>query len=68
MSVNAVSLFICSVPQQLLENRIIRRDIEKVLDGLVNIYEGKRIYSDDMPRELKAAIMRKIAIYTALSI
>jgi len=57
------SRIFCSVPKQLLENNIIRRDIERVLDGLGKIKgedEEEYFPPEEMPRRLKAAIMRRL--------
>lgn len=45
------SKIFCSVPKQLSENKIIKRDIEKVLAGL-------EVVPEDMPRSIKAAISK----------
>jgi hypothetical protein len=54
----------CSVPNQLLDNKIIRKDIERVLDGLGKIRVkkagGKYAPPDNLPRRVKAAIMRRM--------
>ncbi|MQY58157.1 MAG: hypothetical protein GH144_00920 [Clostridia bacterium] len=52
----------CSVPGQLLDNRLIRKDMEKVLDGLGEIrkkVKGKYVPPDELPLKVKAAIMRR---------
>lgn len=56
------SRIFCSVPDLLIENPIIRKDIEKVLDGLGKVtrkVRGKPVPPDEMPRKLKAAIMKR---------
>lgn len=56
------SRIFCSVPSVLLENPIIRKDIERVLDGLGKVTRkgrGKLVPPDEMPRRLKAAIMKR---------
>ena len=56
------SKIFCSVPNQLLDNKVIRKDIEKVLDGLGKIrkkVKGKYVPPDEMPLKLKAAVMRR---------
>ena len=52
----------CSVPKQLLDNRFIRKDMEKVLDGLGKVrkrVKGKYVPPDELPLKVKAAIMRR---------
>ena len=52
----------CSVPKKLLDNRVIRKDIERVLDGLGKVrkkVKGKYIPPDELPLKVKAAIMRR---------
>lgn len=56
------SKIFCSVPKQLYENKIIRKDIERVLDGLGKIkkkVKGKYVPPEELPRKLKAAIMKR---------
>ena len=56
------SRIFCSVPRVLLENTIIRKDIERVLDGLGRVTKkvgGKVVPPDEMPRKLKVAIMKR---------
>jgi hypothetical protein len=56
------SRIFCSVPGVLLENTIIRKDIERVLDGLGRVTKkvgGKVVPPDEMPRKLKAAITKR---------
>lgn len=56
------SRIFCSVPSALIENAIIRKDIERVLDGLGKVKKkrgGKPVPPDEMPRKLKAAIMKR---------
>jgi NAD-dependent SIR2 family protein deacetylase len=56
------SRIFCSVPGVLLENKIIRKDIERVLDGLGKVTKkvgGKVVPPDEMPRKLKVAIMKR---------
>jgi len=52
----------CSVPKQFLDNKVIRKDIEKVLDGLGKVrrrVKGKYVPPDELPLKVKAAIMRR---------
>lgn len=52
----------CSVPKKLLDNRVIRKDMEKVLDGLGKVrkkVKGKYVPPDELPLKVKAAIMRR---------
>ena len=52
----------CSVPKKLLDNRIIRKDIERALDGLGKVrkkVKGKYVPPDELPLKVKAAIMRR---------
>lgn len=56
------SRIFCSVPSVLIENQIIRKDIERVLDGLGKVTKkvrGKPVPPDEMPLRLKAAIMKR---------
>lgn len=56
------SKIFCSVPKQLYENKIIRNDIERVLDGLGKIkkkVKGRYVPPEELPRTLKAAIMKR---------
>ena len=56
------SRIFCSVPKQLLDNKVIRKDIEKVLDGLGKVrkrVKGKYVPPDELPLKVKAAIMRR---------
>jgi len=52
----------CSVPRGLLENTIIRKYIERVLDGLGRVTKkvgGKVVPPDEMPLKLKVAIAKR---------
>jgi len=52
----------CSVPRGLLENIIIRKDVERVLDGLGRVTKkvgGKVVPPDEMPLKLKVAIAKR---------
>lgn len=56
------SRIFCSGPRVLLENRIIRKDIERVLDGLGKVTKkvgGKVVPPDEMPLKLKVAIAKR---------
>ncbi len=58
------SRLFCSVPEKLWDNILIRKDMEKILDGLGKIkfkkkVEGKYVPPDALPLKLKAAIMKR---------
>ena len=52
----------CSVSSALLENAIIRKDSERILDGLSKVSKkvrGKIVPLEEIPRKLKAAIAER---------
>lgn len=56
------SRIFCSGPKALVENTIIRKDIERVLDGLGKVTKkrgGKVVPADELPLKLKVAIAKR---------
>lgn len=54
------SKIFCSIPNTLLENVVIRKDVERVLDGLGETLNSKRAdFPKGIPVKLKAAISKR---------